>query len=118
MPDKQNQTIIYIVVGIAVILIAGGWLFFKTLNSEQAPDVDTAKLETDLEVEKMKNIAQENLEFFDPEIATSSLWSLLDRSFQYDELDKTQPEVRFNLNNPGNEFPFQQPVKEEETATE
>lgn len=110
--DKQNRTIILVLVVVAVLLIGGGWIFYNYLGSNTEVLPEESKLQTELEVIKMKNLAEENLEFFNPENATSSLWYKLDKSFQYDAL-RYEPDIDFDLNNTGNLYPFAQPPEEE-----
>ena len=112
MPDKQNTMVIIAVIGIAVVLIGGGWLFFSFLNVNQSEVTDTTKLQTELEVVKMKNLAEENLQFFNPTNSRDSLWSKLDANVQYLDLNKNEPPVIFDLDNPGNPHPFDQPASE------
>ncbi len=114
MSDKQNKVVIIAVIGIAVVLIGGGWLFFSFLDTNQPEVADSNKLQTELEVVKMKNLAEENLQFFNPANNRDSLWSKRDNSFQYLDLDKNEPPVTFDLNNPGNPHPFDQPAPDEE----
>lgn len=113
MPKEKNKLMIIILTIVAVILIVGGWLFFRLLGGEDSELTEIYKLQSDLGVIKMRNLVEENLNFFSPSGNQVGLWEKLDASKQYENLIDAK-EITFDLVNFGNPYPFAQPELPEE----
>ena len=86
-----------------MILIGGGWLFFSRLSDEIVSEDSASEIRRAIEVEKIKNLAEQNLEFF-PVGGQPDILEKLKDNPQYSSLRENDISIDLNYN--GNAYPF------------
>jgi hypothetical protein len=111
MNKKNTKIITWIIILVAIVLIAGSWFVFGQLSTETVAQGSAEEIRKAVEVEKIKKLAEENLIFF-PLSGDESVLDQLRNSPQYKSLMTGNTFI--SLDYQKNSYPFK-PLEELES---
>lgn len=113
MATENRKSVIFIIIGVAIILIAGAWLLFNFLSKAETQTNTNNDNAQAAKILKIKKLAQENLEFFPVNQTEANVLEELEKNQQYQGLS-LDLNTSIDLENLGNPYPFASQQTEEE----
>lgn len=103
--NKKNFNFLIVII-VAVLLIGGAWFIFSLLTTQEGDQLSTEEAVQEAKIQKIKLLAEENLEYFPLENKAQSILEKIKDNPQYQNLDLEIDTFINTKTNLGNAYPF------------